>query len=94
MAKPHSISGSAKSSSVTPLKAEWFDALEASHVTDEVPENWFSTSQLTEILGVGQRQALDSAKKLVEVGKAESKDFRIAKGNGTRVVTHYRLVRK
>ncbi|NBW14788.1 MAG: hypothetical protein EBR82_42995 [Caulobacteraceae bacterium] len=75
-------------------KPEWAEALDRllSHRMEAVPPGWKTAREIGEQLGVCYEMAKIKAKKLVEAGLAERRDFKVQWGKGIRATPHYRLV--
>ena len=72
--------------------AKWCDVLSQSRlVSDEVPEGWFTVSQLAAQWGKSDCTIGERVKRLLNDGKVERKDFVIQLHQVVRRTPHYRL---
>ena len=60
-------------------------------VPEEVPEGWMTVRQISAAAGYSETWAYKKVLKLVEVGKAEKRRFRINTGQRAMSVTHYHI---
>ena len=60
-------------------------------VPEEVPEGWMTVRQISEAAGYSETWAYKKVLKLVEVGKAEKRQFLINTGQRAMSVTHYHI---
>ncbi len=70
----------------------WCDVLAQSSIQiDEVPQGWFTTAQIADMIGKSVCTTSERIRKMVKEGSAERKDFRIQLEQRVRPVPHYRL---
>lgn len=74
-----------------PDLAKWCAALSAAVVTEEVPEGWYTTRQLSQKLGKALPTMGAQLNRAVAEGRCERKLFRITSGSVTRPIPHYKL---
>ena len=60
-------------------------------VPEEVPEGWMTVRQISEAAGYSESWAYKKVLKLVEVGKAEKRQFCINTGQRAMSVMHYHI---
>ena len=58
---------------------------------EEVPEGWMTVRQISQAAGYSETWTYKKVLKLVEVGKAEKRQFRINTGQHVMSVTHYHI---
>ena len=58
---------------------------------EEVPEGWMTVRQISQAAGYSEKWTYKKVLKLVEVGKAEKRQFRINTGQHVMSVTHYHI---
>lgn len=73
-----------------PDLARWCAALVPNEV-DEIPEGWFSASDLADRLKKSRDTISGQISTAVREGRAEVKKFRVMTGRGAYPVPHYRL---
>jgi acyl CoA:acetate/3-ketoacid CoA transferase beta subunit len=74
-----------------PDLAAWCEALASPIVPDEVPPGWLTARELATKLKKGNSTMNHLLATAVAEGRAERQLFRIASGQVTRPVPHYRL---
>ena len=58
---------------------------------DQVPKGWMTVRQISQAAGYSETWTYKKVLKLVEVGKAEKRQFRINTGQHVMSVTHYHI---
>lgn len=72
--------------------ARWCAVLaEGTAVVDEVPPGWFTTAQLAEKTNKAVPTMKHALRRLLDLGKVETKTFRVRLNKLVRPVPHYRL---
>jgi len=71
---------------------QWCEAL-SQPVTpvEEVPEGWYTIKQLAKARGRSECNTSEQVRRMVEMGKAEKRNFTIRLAERVRPVPHYRL---
>ena len=72
-------------------RSTWVPSSEIIVVPEEVPEGWMTVRQISEAAGYSETWAYKKVLKLVEVGKAEKRQFLINTGQRAMSVTHYHI---
>lgn len=72
--------------------AQWCEVLsQPTTPVEEVPEGWYTIKQLAEARGRSECITSEHVRKLVELGKAEKRNYTIRLSERVRPVPHYRL---
>ena len=58
---------------------------------EEVPEGWMTVRQISQAAGYSETWTYRKVLRLIEVGEAEKRQFRINTGQRTMPVTHYHI---
>ena len=71
----------------------WIEAPDSEIIVEpeEVPEGWMTVRQISQAAGYSETWTYKKVLKLVEVGKAEKRQFRINTGRHVMSVTHYHI---
>ncbi len=71
---------------------QWCEAL-SQPVTpvEEVPEGWYTIKQLAKARGRSECNTSEQVRRMVEMGKAEKRNFTIRLAERVRPVPHYKL---
>lgn len=72
--------------------AKWCDILsQPTTPVEEVPEGWFTVKQLAKARGRSMCNTSEQVRRMVELGKAEKRNFNIQLAERVRPTAHYRL---
>jgi len=75
------------------IASAWAAALASRHKSDVVPEGWFTSARLAEMLGKQRSSIMRMMQTAVREGRAEVKLFRVEAGQrGVYPTPHYRLL--